>query len=145
MIQVLEILRRWPRGDAGVRVIAQGAGVDRKTAQRYIDVAQALDLQRSGGEEQIKQWLDDDLTVAKIGDLLVRRGVHVPERILQRFCGEKFTKAKNNTVRVADADPGQELQTDFGCMRMPFDPHINRRRVVHALIVAAVWSRHMFV
>ena len=179
VIQVLEILRRWLRGDAGVRVIAQGAGVDRKTAQRYIDVAQEFGLKQSGGEEQltdefigrvckvvrpsragehgsswelltrheeqIKQWLDDDLTVAKIGDVLVRRGVRVPERTLQRICAEKFTKAKNNTVRVADGEPGQELQTDFGRMGMLFDPHTNRRRVVHALIVAAVWSRHMLV
>ncbi|HUV57868.1 MAG TPA: IS21 family transposase, partial [Acidimicrobiales bacterium] len=174
MIQVLEVLRRWLRGDGGVRVIAQGAGVDRKTAQRYIDAAQELGLTRSGGdeqltdefigrvrevvrpsragehgsswelltthEEQIKQWVDDDLTVAKIGDLLVRRGVQVPDRTLQRFCFEKFTKPRNNTVRVADGEPGQELQTDFGRMGMLFDPHTNRRRVVHALIVVAVWS-----
>jgi transposase len=179
MIQVLEVLRRWLRGDGGVRVIAQGAGVDRKTAQRYIDAAQELGLTRSGGdeqltdefvgrvrqvvrpsragehgtswellvthEEQIKQWVDDDLTVAKIGDLLTRRGVQVPGRTLQRFCFEKFTKPRNNTVRVADGDPGQELQTDFGRMGMLFDPHSDRRRVVHALIVVAVWSRHMFV
>ena len=146
MIQVLEVLRRWLRGDGGVRVIAQGAGVDRKTAQRYIDAAQELGLQRTGGEEQltdefiarvrqvvrpsragehgtswellvtheeqIKQWVDDDLTAAKIGDLLARRGVRVPGRTLQRFCSEKFTKPRNNTVRVADGEPGQELQTD---------------------------------
>ncbi|MGC2484717.1 MAG: IS21 family transposase [Acidimicrobiales bacterium] len=179
MIQVLEVLRRWLRGDAGVRIIAQGAGVDRKTAQRYIDAAQELGLTRSGGdeqltdefigrvrevvrpsragehgtswellvthEEQIKQWVDDDLTVAKIGDLLTRRGVQVPGRTLQRFCAEKFTRPKNNTVRVVDGEPGQELQTDFGRMGMLFDPHTNRRRVVNALIVVAVWSRHMFV
>ena len=179
MIQVLEVLRRWLRGDAGVRTIAQGAGVDRKTAQRYIDVARELGLERSGSDEQltdefigrvrqvvrpsradahgtswellvthedqIKQWVDGDLTVAKIGDLLIRRGVQVPSRTLQRFCSEKFTKPRNNTVRVADGEPGQELQTDFGRMGMLFDPHSDRRRVVHALIVVAVWSRHMFV
>ena len=179
MIQVLEVLRRWLRGDGGVRVIAQGAGVDRKTAQRYINVAQALGLTRSGGDEQlsdefiarvrevvrpsragehgtswellvthegqIKQWVDDDLTVAKIGDLLVRRGIEVPERTLQRFCAERCGAGRQTTtVRVADSEPGQELQTDFGRMGVIFDPHTNRRRVVHALIVVAVWSRHMF-
>ncbi len=179
MIQVQEVLRRWLRGDAGVRVIAQGAGVDRKTAQRYIDAAQELGLTRSGGDEQltdqfiarvrevvrpsragehgpswelltthedqIKVWLDGELTVAKVGDLLTRRGVQVPERTLQRFCAEKFTRPNNNTVRVVDAEPGREVQTDFGRMGMLFDPHTNRRRVVHALIVVAVWSRYMFV
>ena len=161
------------------RVIAQGAGVDRKTAQRYIDAAQELGLTRSGGdgqltdqfiarvrevvrpsragehgsswelltahEDQIKAWLDNDLTVAKVGDLLIRRGVEVPERTLQRFCAEKFTRPKNNTVRVVDPEPGREVQTDFGRMGMLFDPHTQRRRVVHALIVVAVWSRYMFV
>ena len=48
MVQVQEVLRRWLRGDAGVRVIAQGAGVERKTAQRYIDAAQELGLTAPG-------------------------------------------------------------------------------------------------
>ena len=88
--------------------------------------------------------MDNDLTVAKIGDLLVRRGVQVPERT-QRFCSEKFTKPRNNTVRVADGEPGQELQVDFDRVGMLFDPHSNRRGVVHALIAVAVWGRHMLV
>ena len=46
---------------------------------------------------------------------------------------------------MADGDPGKELQTVFGRMGIIFDPHTERRRVVHALIVVAVWSRHMFV
>lgn len=135
-----------------------------RLAQRYIDVAQELGLQRSGGEsqltdkfiarvphvvrplragghgasrellttheEQIKQWVDGDRTVAKIGDLLTRRGVQVPERTLQRFCAEKFNWSQNNTVRVVDGEPGQELRADFGRMGMLSDPHTNRRRAV---------------
>ncbi|CAN5573542.1 hypothetical protein BH24ACT15_BH24ACT15_31630 [soil metagenome] len=31
---------------------------------------------------QIKKWLDAELTVVKVGDLLARRGVVVPERTL---------------------------------------------------------------
>jgi hypothetical protein len=53
MVQVLEILPRWLRGDAGVRIIAQGAGVDRKSVQRRIVVAQELGPTRSGDEEQL--------------------------------------------------------------------------------------------
>jgi len=37
------------------------------------------------------------------------------------------------------------VYTDFGRMGILFDPHTERRRVVHALIVVSVWSRHMFV
>jgi len=100
----------------------------------------------SSHEDAIKAWVDDDHTVAKIGDFLVRRGVGVPERTLQRFCVERCGSGKpTTTVRVADGDPGTELQTDFGRMGIMFDPHTERRRVVHALILVAVWSRHMFV
>jgi transposase len=168
------------RHEGGERVIAEGAGVDRKTARRYIEAAEQLGLDRSGGEgqltdeligsvceivrpsrpnghgnsrellvtheEAITKWLDQGLSAAKVGDLLVRRGVKVPDRTLQRFCAERGgAKRQHDTVRVADAEPGQEAQTDFGRMGVMFDPHTNRRRVVHALIVVAVWSRHMFV
>ena len=35
VVQIKEALRRWLRGE-GERPIAQGVGVDRKTARRYI-------------------------------------------------------------------------------------------------------------
>ncbi|MHB1510867.1 MAG: transposase [Acidimicrobiales bacterium] len=180
VIQVKEVLRRWLRGDGGVRSIASGAGVDRKTARRYIEAAVGLGLDRDGGESQLsdaliggvceavrpsrphghgaswellctkeedmKAWVEKGLTVAKIGDLLARRGVVVPERTLQRFCFERCGAGRQSTtVRVADGEPGEEVQTDFGRMGVMFDPHTDRKRVVHALIVVAVWSRHMFV
>ncbi|MDA8284721.1 MAG: hypothetical protein M0Z42_15850 [Actinomycetota bacterium] len=178
--QVKEVLRRWLREDEGLRRVAAGAGVDRKTARRYVDAAVSLGLDRSGGEDQltdeliggvceavrparqnghgaawetarshqgdIQAWVDDGHTVAKIGDLLRRRGVEIPERTLQRFCVERCGAGKDrSTVRVADGDPGKELQGDFGRMGIILDPHTGRRRVVHALIVVAVYSRHMFV
>ena len=180
VIQVKEVLRRWLREGEGLRSIAAGAGVDRKTARRYVEAGVALGLERDGGEGQltdtligavceavrparpnghgaswellcahegdIKGWVEHDLTVAKIGDLLVRRGVIVPERTLQRFCAERCGAGRQSTtVRVADGEPGKELQTDFGRMGLLFDPHTERRRVVHALILVAVWSRHMFI
>jgi transposase len=180
VIQVKEVLRRWLHKGEGLRSIAAGAGVDRKTARRYVEAGVALGLERDGGEaqltealigavceavrparpnghgaswellcaheEDIKGWVKRDLTVAKIGDLLARRGVIVPERTLQRFCAQRCGAGRQNTtVRVADGEPGTELQTDFGRMGLLFDPDTQRRRVVHALIVVAVWSRHMFV
>jgi len=39
VVQVKEVLRRWLRKDEGLRSIALGAGVDRKTARRYVDAA----------------------------------------------------------------------------------------------------------
>ena len=38
--------------------------------------------------EEIKGFLDQGLTVVKIGELLARRGVLVPERTLHRYALE---------------------------------------------------------
>jgi len=54
--QVVEVLRAWLAGQ-GKRPAAQRAGVDVKTAQRYIRAAQEAGLARDGGEAQ----LTDDL------------------------------------------------------------------------------------
>lgn len=99
-------------------------------------------------QEQIKAWLDvDDLTVVKVRDLLGRQGVVVPARTLERFaanlCGPR--RGRGSTVRVADGEPGEELQVDFGRMGLIFDPETDRRRVCHALIFTACCSRHCFV
>ena len=55
--QIPQVLRRWIRGDDGLRSIALGAGVDRKTARRYVEAAVALGLDRSGDEDQLTDEL----------------------------------------------------------------------------------------
>jgi transposase len=67
VVQVKEALRRWLKGE-GERPIAQGVGVDRKTARRYIAAAIELGVDRSGSEEQ----LSDEL----IGQVLERVRPH---------------------------------------------------------------------
>jgi transposase len=179
VIEVREVLRAWLAGQ-GLRTAAQRAGVDRKTARRYVQAAQDAGLLRDGGQAQlcdeligqvvqqvrparasghgaawqvleaeqlrIAAWVKQDLTVAKIGILLGRRGVTVPYRTLHRFCVERcgFGQAAS-TVRVTDGEPGAECQLDFARMGLLADPQAGRRRVVHALIFTAVFSRHMFV
>jgi len=97
--------------------------------------------------DQITAWVADDLTAVKITELLSRRGVEIPCRTVQRYvadvCGR--TRGRGPTVRVADGEPGDELQIDFGRMGLIFDPKSGRDRVVHALIFTAVFSRHCFV
>jgi hypothetical protein len=94
-------------------------------------------------------WLvDDGLTVVKAGELLARRGAAVPERTLHRYALEVLgvgRSARRTTVRVADGEPGAELQIDFGRMGLIDDPGSGRRRVAQALIFTAVFSRHCFV
>lgn len=96
-------------------------------------------------EARIKGWVDQDLTVVKIGVLLARNGIVVPHRTLARFCVERLDTSKRTTttVRVADPPPGVELQVDFG--RLGFLPDGQRRRVCQGLIFTACFSRHSFV
>jgi len=177
VVQVKEALRRWLKGD-GERPIAKGAGVDRKTARRYIAAAVELGVDRGGGEGQltdeligqvvervrpcrvdghgaawrslvveearITEWVAQGLTVVKIGILLARRGVVVPDRTLARFAVERCGAGRRSTtVRVDDPPPGLELQVDFG--RLGFVADGDRRRVCWALIFTACYSRHCFV
>ena len=48
VIEVREVLRGWLTG-AGLRTVAERAGVDRKTARRYVEAAQAAGLSREAG------------------------------------------------------------------------------------------------
>ena len=179
VIEVREVLRAWLAG-AGLRRVAAQAGVDRKTARRYVAAAVAAGLDRDCGVEQlsdeligqvvaavhperpnghgaawealqaehdrIEKWVARGLTVVKIGDLLAREGVLVPQRTLHRYCTEHTSyRGRRDTVPVADGEPGVECQIDFARMGMVFDSTSGRRRVVHALIFTAVYSRHMFV
>ena len=96
-------------------------------------------------EEQIKAWVDEGLTVVKIGILLRRRGVEVPHRTLARFAAERCGAARRRrtTVRVDDPPPGRECQVDFGRLGLVKDGE--RRRVCWALIFTCCYSRHQFV
>jgi transposase len=96
--------------------------------------------------ELVKGWVKDDLTLVKIHVLLGRRGVVVPYRTLHRFAVANTSYGRrDDTVRVADGEPGAECQVDFGKMGLIPDPATGRRRVVHALIFTACYSRHQFV
>jgi len=62
--------------------------------------------------EQITTWVEQNLTVVKIGDLLSRRGVVVPYRTLHRFCVACCGFGRSAaTVRVADGDPGWSVSS----------------------------------
>ena len=180
VIEVREVLRAWLLG-VGLRTVAAQAGVDRKTARRYVAAAVAAGLDRECGVDQlsdeligavviavrpdrpqghglawealcanhdrINNWVDDGLTVVKIGDLLARQGVIVPQRTLHRYCAARtdYRGRQGGTVPILDGEPGVECQIDFARMGMLTDSVSGRRRVVHALIFTAVYSRHMFV
>jgi transposase len=103
--------------------------------------------------ERIAQWLTPTdecrrgLRLSKVHQLLRRQGVAVSYSSLHRFaarhCG--FQDRRRLTVRVADVAPGELAEVDFGRLGLVPDPESGRRRVVHALIVTLVHSRHQYV
>jgi transposase len=97
----------------------------------------------------IVDWLKSDgLTVRKAHELLARRGVVVPERTLHRYALEVCDVGRGRrgtTVRVADGEPGDELQVDFGRLGLVPDPALGRDRVCQALVFTPVVSRYTFV
>jgi hypothetical protein len=50
--EIREVLRAWLAG-AGLRKVAAQAGVDRKTARRYVEAAVEAGLPRDGGPGQL--------------------------------------------------------------------------------------------
>jgi transposase len=179
VVEIREVLRGWLDG-GGLRTIAERAGVDRKTARRYVEAAQAAGLVRDAGQaalcdvligavvERVRParpnghgaawealaarradvagWVKDGKTLVKIEELLARSGTVVPYRTLHRFAvAECGFRVRGTTVRVADGDPGVECQIDFAQMGFITDAETGQRRKVHALILTAVYSRHMYV
>ena len=60
VVEVKEVLRGWLEG-SGLRTVAERAGVDRKTARRYVAAAQAAGLQRDARFADV-----DDVLVAQV-------------------------------------------------------------------------------
>jgi DNA-binding IclR family transcriptional regulator len=62
--EVREVLRHWLGSELGLRPIAERAGVDRKTARRYVEAAVAAGVVRDGGEQQLTDELIGAVIVA---------------------------------------------------------------------------------
>ncbi len=101
---------------------------------------------------RIEAWLRPEdggrgLRLSKVHALLEREGIRVPYSSLHRFatqhCG--FQDRRRVTVRVAEVAPGELAEVDFGRLGLVWDPEAGRRRVLHALIVTLVHSRHQYV
>ena len=101
--------------------------------------------------ERIRAWLFPEegrgLRLTKVRELLGRQGVEVPYSSLHRFALTHlgFQDRRRTTVRVAEVEPGELAEVDFGRLGLVPDPETGRRRVVHALIVTLVYSRHQYV
>jgi transposase len=103
---------------------------------------------------KIKAWLRPEgetdtrgLRLTKVHELLARVGVEVAYSSLHRFAVKycDFQDRRRVTVRVAESEPGEVAEVDFGRLGLVPDPEQDRNRVVHALIVTLVHSRHQYV
>ena len=97
--------------------------------------------------ELLSGWLENDhLTLTKAHIKLGRMGVAVTYSTLYRYAREELGfGGQKITVRMADTLPGEVAQVDFGKMGLVFDPEVGRNRVLHALVVTLILSRHQYV
>ncbi len=94
----------------------------------------------------IESWIKNEhLTLTKIHILLSRMGVQVSYQGLYRFVSVHIGLASKTTVRMADTEPGEVAEVDFGRLGFLYDPATARRRLVHGLVVTLCSSRHQYV
>lgn len=105
-----------------------------------------------GHQEKLKEWLKVDepsergLTLTKAHALLKRQGVQVSYSSLYRFAVNHFDFGRPApTVRVADCSPGELAEVDFGRLGYIHDASKDKKRLVYALVVTLVFSRHQYV
>lgn len=138
-------------------------GEEEATEELASRVVQALRPARERGQgesealllphtEQIREWLKAQtgekrgLRLTKVHQLLARKGVHVPYSSLHRFaikhCG---LSERQLTVRVAETEPGEAAELDFGRLGLIHDPESGRRRTVWGMLVTLSFSRHQYL
>ena len=102
-----------------------------------------------GHKEILQGWLGQVIGVKKMVTLLHRHtGVEVPYSTLLRYLKQElgYKKSKDKaTVRVADSEPGEYLEVDFGYLGKLTDKDTGKSRKVWALVFTAGYSRHMYV
>ena|SRR5438270_4831629 len=63
VVEVREVLRAWLAGK-GLRLVGEQAGMDRKTARRYVAAAREAGLVQDGGEGQLTDELIGQVVAA---------------------------------------------------------------------------------
>lgn len=97
--------------------------------------------------DQIHRWLKDDrLLLTRIQELLKKGECEVTYTSLRRFVARRgWGKNNANTVRMADTEPGEVAEMDFGRLGMIWDADSGRKRLAWGMIIVLAYSRHSFV
>jgi transposase len=94
----------------------------------------------------IASWLENDhLTITKIHTKLSRIGVEASYQSLYRFVTVHIGLPSKTTVRMADTEPGEVTEVDFGRLGLLYDPMTERNRIAYGLVVTLCSSRHQYV
>jgi transposase len=97
-------------------------------------------------KESLKDWLEGDrLTITKAHIKLLRVGVKISYSSLYRFVQEHIGLGSHGTVRMAETEPGEVAEVDFGRLGYVYDKALGKKRLLHALVVTLVFSRHQYV
>ena len=99
--------------------------------------------------DRIKDWLDDDVTVATIAQRLRDdHDVEVSESSVWCWMATHFA-AEVARARVSvprgEVSPGSEAQIDYGKLGMWLNPATAKRVAVWAFVMALACSRHLLV
>ncbi|MBI3781951.1 MAG: IS21 family transposase [Deltaproteobacteria bacterium] len=102
--------------------------------------------------DQIRSWLQPadgkrGLRLTRIRTLLKQQcGVDVSYGGLRRFA-QAYCQfgARTLTVRMAETAPGEIAEVDFGLLGRVPDPNTGKQRLLYALIVTLIFSRHQYV
>ena len=97
-------------------------------------------------KETIAEWIEHDrLTITKAHIKLLRTNVKISYSSLYRFVQEHIVIGNHGTVRMAETEPGEVAEVDFGRLGCIFDKALNRMRLLYALVVTLVFSRYQYV
>jgi transposase len=98
-------------------------------------------------KERIIDGLDrQGLTLTKVHIKLLRSGVKTSYSSLYRFVQEHGEFGRSQaTVRMAETEPGEVAEVDFGRLGYLFDKALEKMRVLHALVVTLLFSRYQYV
>lgn len=98
--------------------------------------------------EKIEQWLKHDhLKLTRVRELLEQNNCVVAYTCLRRYVMRRgwFGKSSQTTVRMADTEPGQMAEVDFGHLGLIWDPQSGRKRKAWGMLTVLGYSRHSFL
>jgi transposase len=98
--------------------------------------------------ERIEKWIKEDkLKLTRVQDLLAQRHCLIAYTCLRRYVIRKgwFGKSSQTTVRMADTQPGEMAEIDFGRLGLTDDPESGCRRQTQGMLTVLGYSRHSFL